>query len=66
MATDNNDDPRRPLLTAHAALVLLFSLLSGIGAAVLLAFAERSGYEAALVGIGTTAVAIKFFHWLIQ
>ena len=67
MATDDhNDDPRRPLLTAHAALVLLLSLLSGIGAAILIAFAGRSGYKAALIGIGTTAVAIKFFHWLIQ
>jgi hypothetical protein len=66
MSTDNNDDPRRPLLTAHAALVLLFSLHSGIGAAVLVVLAGRSGYEAALVGIGAAAVAIKFFHWLIQ
>jgi hypothetical protein len=30
MATNNDDDPRQPLLTARAALVLLFSLLSGI------------------------------------
>jgi hypothetical protein len=66
MATDDNSDPRRPLLSAHAALVLLFAALSGIGAAVLIAFAGRSGYEAALIGIGTTAAAIKFFHWLIQ
>lgn len=66
MATDNNDDPHRPLLTARAALVFLFSLLSGIATALLLAAAGRSGYEAALIGIGTTAAAIKFFHWLIQ
>jgi hypothetical protein len=67
MATDDNDDgPRRPLLTAHAALVLLLSLVSGIGAAVLTALAGHSGYEAALIGIGTTAAAIKFFDWLIQ
>jgi hypothetical protein len=50
----------------HAALVLLFSLLSGIGAALLVAAAGRSGYEAALIGIGTTAATIKFFHWLLQ
>lgn len=66
MATDDSDDPRRPLLTARAALVLLFSLLSGIGAAILIAFAGHTGYEAALIGIGATAAAIKFFHWLIQ
>jgi hypothetical protein len=66
MAIDNDDDSRRPLLTAHAALVLLFAVLSGIGAAVLIAFAGRSGYEAALIGIGATAAAAKFFHWLIQ
>lgn len=66
MATDNNDDPRRPLLTAHAALVLSLSLLSGIGAAVLVALSGRSHYEAVLIGLGTTAVAMKFFHWLIQ
>jgi hypothetical protein len=66
LETNNDDEPHRPLLTAHAALVLLLSLLSGIGAAVLTALSGRSVYEAILIGLGTTAVAVKFFHWLIQ
>lgn len=63
---NNDDGPRRPLLTGHAALVLLLSLLSGLGAAVLTVLAGHSGYEAALVGIGVAAMAVRFFDWLIQ
>lgn len=66
MMNDDEDGPRRPLLTGHVALVLLLSLLSGLGAAVLTVLAERSGYEGALVGIGAASTAVRFFDWLVR
>lgn len=38
----------------------------GMAAAALTRLADRSGLEATLIGIGTTAAVIRFFHWLIR
>ncbi|KOV84013.1 hypothetical protein ADL03_18540 [Nocardia sp. NRRL S-836] len=54
-----------PLLPVRTALVLLLAVLAGGVAGLLTVFARHSPYEAALVGLATTAAAIKFFHWLI-
>lgn len=56
---------RGPLLSLRAALIVLFAILSGVGAGVLAALAGQPPAGAALIGIGTTAAAIRFFDWLI-
>jgi hypothetical protein len=63
--TGRDDDPRDALLTIRTTLILLLALLAGVGAAVLTALADHSGFEAALVGLGAFAAGIKFFHWLV-
>jgi len=62
--TDHEE--QRELITERTALVFLLGTLSGAGAASLTYFARHSGFDAVLVGIGTVAVAIKFFDWLIR
>ncbi|WUI04164.1 hypothetical protein OHR68_20980 [Spirillospora sp. NBC_00431] len=54
------------LVTARAALILLLSLLSGAGCAVLLLAAGRTAPEVILGSIGVTAGALKLFHELID
>ncbi|GAA4298387.1 hypothetical protein BJY14_007751 [Actinomadura luteofluorescens] len=70
MAPDPNTHStghRRPgLLTARAALILLLSLLSGAGCAVLLLAAGRALPEVILGSIGVVAGALKLFHELID
>lgn len=63
---DDEDGARRPLMTRHAVLVLLLSLLSGLGAVTLTVLAGHSGYEGALVGAGAAATAVRFFDWLVR
>jgi hypothetical protein len=65
--TGRDDDPNDDaLLPVRTALVFLLAILAGVAAAVLTALAGRSGFEAALVGLGILGAGIKFFHWLIS
>jgi hypothetical protein len=66
MATNDDGGSNRPLLTARTALVFLFAVLTGIGAAMLMVFAGRTGSEAVLIGVGAMAAGTKFFDWLIH
>jgi len=63
--TEGDSQPRK-ILESRSALILLLAILSGIGAVVLSMLARRSGFEAALVGFGAWALAVKFFDWLIR
>ncbi|SFR03631.1 hypothetical protein SAMN04488564_102360 [Lentzea waywayandensis] len=63
--TRRSDDNSSPLLSQRATLILLLAMLTGVGAAVLMAWAGRHPAEAALVGVGALAGGTGFFNWII-
>lgn len=57
---------RDALLPLRVALIMLFAVLSGVGAGVLVYLSGQHVAAAVLVGLGTAAAATKFFDWLIS
>ncbi len=60
------NDSRPPMITARSALIILFAVLTGIGAGVLMDQAVHAPAQAVLVGVTAFAAAMKFFDWLIH
>jgi hypothetical protein len=61
----SSNNPNRALLSVRAAVILMLSVLTGIGVVMLLLLEGASPTAAILSGVGTLAAAMKFFHWLI-
>ncbi|MFB7576287.1 hypothetical protein [Streptomyces sp. NPDC056165] len=57
---------RDPLLDQRTALILLFGVLTAIGAGVLTVLNDGTLAGASLAGCGTFAAAVYFFHKLIR
>jgi hypothetical protein len=53
------------LLGLRTAVVLLFAVAVGAGAATLLLLAHQPPPVAVLAGLTTLAAGVRFFHWLI-
>lgn len=69
MATEpeaRKTEERGSLLSLRVALIMLFAVLSGVGAGVLIHLSGQHVAAAILVGLGTAAAAMKFFDWLIS
>lgn len=60
-----SSDPKAPLLSVRATVVLLLALLSGAGVVILAILANFHPAEAALAGLAATAAGVRFFHELI-
>jgi hypothetical protein len=61
----SGSDPRRPLLTLRAAVILLGGLVAGVATATLTYLGVHDLPAAVLVGIPACAGAIKFLDYLI-
>jgi hypothetical protein len=48
-----------------AAVILILSVLTGIGVFTLLLLEGTSPGTAALSGLGAVAASVKFLHWLV-
>ncbi|MFK0287982.1 hypothetical protein ACIQVL_47000 [Streptomyces sp. NPDC090499] len=57
---------RDPLLDQRAALILLFGVLTAIGAGVLTVLNDGTLAAAGLAGGGAFAASVYFFHKLIR
>lgn len=65
MASPNDEDRPRPLLSMRTAIVLTLAVLAGLAATALMTLAHRPLPEAVFVGLGVLAAAVKFFDSLI-
>lgn len=54
-----------PLIPLRSAVILLLSVLAGLGAGILMRMAGRPMPLAALSAIGVTAAAVTFFNALV-
>ncbi|MFJ8955285.1 hypothetical protein ACIRO1_34855 [Streptomyces sp. NPDC102381] len=58
-------DASRPLLTAHAAIVMLAAVLVGAVAGVLTGYSTGNTAGAVLAGLGAAGVSVPLLHHLI-
>lgn len=62
----DRDSSGTRLLTLRAAVILLLGVLSGVGAGILTFFAGNDLATCAMAGCGSGAMAVLFFHSIIN